>query len=120
MKMLLADQWVDRDKTIAVRDPFDNSVVDILLNGVSTGESNPNGFVGWTEFSIAADEGDVFNIGTNTLTFIVNNAGAPTDPPGPIGLRVEFLSATERIPEPSSLGLLALTAAFVLGSRRRK
>ena len=27
MKMLLADQWVDRDKTIDVRDPFDNSVV---------------------------------------------------------------------------------------------
>ena len=102
------------------RSSVDNSLVDILLNGVSTGETNPNGFGGWTDFSIAADEGDVFNVGTNTLTFIVNNAGAPTDPPGPIGLRVEFLSATERIPEPSSIGLLALTAAFALGRRRRK
>jgi glyceraldehyde-3-phosphate dehydrogenase (NADP+) len=30
MKMLLADQWVDREKTIAVHDPFDNSVVDTV------------------------------------------------------------------------------------------
>jgi len=28
MKMLLAGQWVDRDATIDVRDPFDNSLVD--------------------------------------------------------------------------------------------
>jgi glyceraldehyde-3-phosphate dehydrogenase (NADP+) len=28
--MLLADQWVDREKTIAVHDPFDNSVVDTV------------------------------------------------------------------------------------------
>lgn len=27
MRMLLADQWVDRDKTIDVRDPFDNSLI---------------------------------------------------------------------------------------------
>jgi glyceraldehyde-3-phosphate dehydrogenase (NADP+) len=27
MRMLLADQWVDREKTIDVRDPFDNSLV---------------------------------------------------------------------------------------------
>ncbi|MGD9252726.1 MAG: aldehyde dehydrogenase family protein [Holophagae bacterium] len=30
MKMLLADQWVDREKTIDVHDPFDNSVVDTV------------------------------------------------------------------------------------------
>jgi len=30
MKMLLAGQWVDRDKTIEVRDPFDNSLVDTV------------------------------------------------------------------------------------------
>ena len=30
MKMLLGDQWVDRKKTIEVRDPFDNSVIDTV------------------------------------------------------------------------------------------
>ena len=100
------------------RSSADNTVVDILLNGVSTGNSNPNGFGGWTDFSIAADEGDVFSAGTNTLTFIVNNAGQPADPPGPIGLRVEFLAATEFIPEPSSLGLCAIALLGLLRRRR--
>ena len=30
MKMLLAGQWVDRDKKIEVRDPFDDSVIDTV------------------------------------------------------------------------------------------
>ncbi len=30
MKMLLADSWVDREKTIDVRDPFDNSLIDTV------------------------------------------------------------------------------------------
>ncbi len=30
MKMLLADQWVDREKTIEVRDPYDDSVIDTV------------------------------------------------------------------------------------------
>ncbi len=30
MKMLLADQWVDREKTIDVRDPFDDSLIDTV------------------------------------------------------------------------------------------
>jgi len=30
MKMLLGDQWVDREKTIDVRDPFDNAVIDTV------------------------------------------------------------------------------------------
>ena len=30
MKMLLAGQWVDRDKPIDVRDPFDNSLIDTV------------------------------------------------------------------------------------------
>jgi acyl-CoA reductase-like NAD-dependent aldehyde dehydrogenase len=33
MKMLLAGEWVDREKTIEVRDPFDNSVVDTVPRG---------------------------------------------------------------------------------------
>ena len=30
MKMLLAGQWVDGDKTIDVRDPFDDSLIDTV------------------------------------------------------------------------------------------
>ncbi len=30
MRMLLAGEWVDREKTIDVRDPFDNSLVDTV------------------------------------------------------------------------------------------
>jgi glyceraldehyde-3-phosphate dehydrogenase (NADP+) len=30
MKMLLAGAWVDRDKTIEVRDPFDNAIIDTV------------------------------------------------------------------------------------------
>ncbi len=30
MKMLLAGEWVDRDKRIEVRDPFDNAVIDTV------------------------------------------------------------------------------------------
>ncbi len=30
MDMLLAGQWVQRDKTIDVRDPFDDSLIDVV------------------------------------------------------------------------------------------
>ena len=30
MKMLLGDQWVDRDRKIEVLDPYDNSVIDTV------------------------------------------------------------------------------------------
>ncbi len=30
MKMLLADQWTDRERTIEVRDPFDDSLIDTV------------------------------------------------------------------------------------------
>ena len=30
MKMLLGHEWVDRDDTIDVRDPFDDSIIDTV------------------------------------------------------------------------------------------
>jgi hypothetical protein len=91
----------------------DNTGVDILLNGISTGNFNGNGFTQFTDFSISTAEGDVFRPGLNTLRFIVNN-GAP---PGPTGLRVEFLSATA-IPEPSIALLTLATIPLVLRRSR--
>lgn len=92
----------------------DNTGVDILLNGAPTGNSNPNGFGGFTDFNISAASGALFSAGMNTLTFQVNN-GAP---PGPTGLRVEFLSASA-VPEPSA-ALLGLCGAGLLAWRRRR
>ena len=96
----------------------DNTGVDILLNGAPTGNANPNGFGGFTDFNISAAQGALFSAGLNTLTFQVNN-GAP---PGPTGLRVDFLSATAAplVPEPSSAWLLATGLGFFASRRRTR
>ena len=59
----------------------DNGGNDILVNGISSGRTG-GGFTEFTEFTI--DDG--FVAGTNTLEFIVNNAG---DSDNPTGLRIE-------------------------------
>jgi len=95
----------------------DNVGNDILLNGVSTGNFNNNGFAAWTDFSIGTDDGDVFLPGLNTLRFATfNGPGA-----GPTGVRIEFLSATAvPIPEPCSTGLALAGLGVLLGWRRRR
>ena len=72
---------------LAGRWATDNNGVDILINGVSTGQSNTNQFGSWTPFVITTG----FVNGVNTLTFVVNN-GSPGSPAGsdPTGLRVEL------------------------------
>jgi hypothetical protein len=77
---------------LAGRWATDNQGVDILINGVSTGQSNPNQFVSWTPFQITSG----FVGGINRLTFVVNNGG-PGAPPGadPTGLRAEVWGAAQ-------------------------
>ncbi|MCA9259999.1 MAG: hypothetical protein KDA61_12395 [Planctomycetales bacterium] len=58
----------------------DNAGVDILINGVSTGQTNQQ-FIEYSSFTVAAG----FVPGLNTLDFVVNNA---SDTPNPTGLRV--------------------------------
>jgi hypothetical protein len=71
-QMLLRGEWSS-----------DNAGVDIRVNGVSTGQTNSGNFGALGPFSV--DRG--FINGTNTVDFVVNNAGA-----GPTGLRVQNLS----------------------------
>lgn len=68
----------------------DNRGVDILINGLSTAQSNVNPFTTWTSFQIT----NGFVAGANRLTFVVNN-GAPGYPAAnePTGLRAEVWGA---------------------------
>jgi len=93
----------------------DNTTTDILINGISTGITNPSEqFSSFTPFSITSG----FANGINTLDFVVTEEGGT-----PSGLRTEFTQATAStaVPEPSSaLGTLALGilgAGYLLKSK---
>lgn len=62
----------------------DNAIVDILLNGVSTGVTDIVGFAGFTEFQIMSG----FVAGSNVLDFVVTNIA--TTGYNPEALRVEL------------------------------
>ena len=71
---------------LAGRWATDNRGVDILVNGVSTGQPNINQFANWTPFEIRSG----FVAGTNRLTFVVNNGGpGAAEGSDPTGVRVE-------------------------------
>ena len=80
----------------------DNELVDILVNGHSTGITNGSTDTGqysaWWALSISK----YFTSGANTLDFIVNNDG------GPSALRVEVTGSVAAIPEPATWALVAL------------
>ena len=96
----------------------DNSGLDILLNGVSSGNVNTTQFLGWTAFELSSSS---VIAGTNNLDFVVRNeVGSPVN--SPIGLRVEFTSATfNAVPEPSSIVLAGcgLVGLLVFAQRAR-
>jgi hypothetical protein len=101
--------------TVAITGRYssDNELINVLVNGVFTGIHN--GTVGndqgqyrfwWNLGTIAG----LFQTGTNTIDFFVNNDGGPT------GFRAE-LSA---VPEPSSLVLGSVGSLLLLGYACRR
>ena len=80
----------------------DNELVDILVNGHSTGVTNgstdTSQYASWWPLSIS----QYFASGTNTLDFIVNNDGGPT------ALRVEVAGSVAAVPEPATWALITL------------
>ncbi len=94
----------------------DNGGVDLLLNGVSVGETSP-GFGSLVNFVIDSTDA-AFVHGTNTLTFQINNAGGS---PNPTGLRVDDLVGWYHpVPEPTSVALWSLIGIGLAGFGRRR
>jgi hypothetical protein len=89
----------------------DNYLSDILLNGVSTGNTGGS-FTSWSSFTISSG----FGAGVNTLDFTVYNTEAPT------GLRLEITGnaneAQSAVPEPSAMLLLGSGLVGLVGYGR--
>lgn len=96
----------------------DNTGVDILINGISTGYTRPfDAFGALATFSITSG----FVDGINTLDFVLLNVPGPAN--NPTGLRVDDLvGSAQPIPEPGTLALLAsgLGGAIAQWRRRRR
>jgi hypothetical protein len=109
--------FIPNTAAITGRYSSDNEAIDVLVNGVSTGINN--GTAGndqmqyqfwWNLPTISG----LFQSGTNTIDFLVNNDGGPT------GFRAELIGSATAVPEPSSLAMGAMGAIglFVLTRRR--
>ena len=99
----------------------DNELVDLLVNGTSTGINNGTPFndIGayrfwWPLPAIT----NLFHSGNNTLEFIVHNDG---DSINPVGFRAELTGTASPVPEPSSFALLGLGGiSLAIGAYRRR
>lgn len=87
----------------------DDPGLNIEINNISTGQLSA-GFSSLVPFSITSG----FQIGVNTIEFLVQNAGGPT------GLRVDKIQGSySLIPEPTTLSLAAGGLAAIAALRRR-
>lgn len=102
--------------SLSGRFSVDNSVDQILLNGVAIAGSGGS-FSGWTSF---ASTGGSFNAGNNTLTFIVRNFAGGGNP---TGLRVEVAGvgdAASLVPEASTWSMMIAGLGLVGFALRRR
>ena len=94
----------------------DNQGLDIVINGVSTGQmTGTTDFNTLTSFSIT----DNFVHGTNTIRFRLENLPAT---PNPTGLRVDQIQGSfSAVPEPATVAMWSLfgLAGVAFGVRRR-
>jgi hypothetical protein len=83
--------------TISGQYSTDNNGLDILINGVSTGQTTP--LFAYTFFPLAINSG--FVAGVNTIDFVLFND--PGSPPviNPTGLRVEMSGTAAPLPTPT-------------------
>lgn len=86
----------------------DNSGVDIVLNDVPLGISQPGNFGAFSDFTIESG----FVAGVNTLDFLVFNAG---DTVNPIGLRVEMIGTVEVAGEPPRIITAPVGGTYIAG-----
>jgi hypothetical protein len=106
--------------TISGRWAGDDTLINILINGTAVGTDGNGGgsipgtgaWTDWHSFNIAAGNA-AFTSGTNTITFVINNADNFYE-----GVRVELSGTARLVPSPSVAGLLAL--AGVGAARRRR
>ncbi len=89
------DDFLPGTATITGQWTSDNGGPAILLNGAATGQSQSGNFGAFSPFSITGG----FVAGTNTLDFVVTNAG---DSANPTGLRVELSGSAEPEPPPNT------------------
>lgn len=92
----------------------DNSTPQISVNGVSTGLSYNGGYAAMSSTMRLNASNATFKTGTNTIDFTVTNVTGATG--NPQGLRVQIVGAA-LIPEPGTLGLLALGGLALTGRR---
>ena len=81
----------------------DNSLRDILVNGVSTGYTSEVEFTDFVHVTLQGGS-SAFASGVNTITFVVDNrdVGSPADS-GPTGLRIENISGTVAVVGPDPI-----------------
>ncbi len=95
----------------------DNNGLDILINGISTGQTTTfASFSSLSNFTI----GSGFQIGSNTLSFVVNNGATVANP---TGLRVEGIQGTydtTSVPVPEPLTILGSVIALGFGSTLKR